>query len=64
MKKCKMTFVYFDICHRTASVRELYSMTLTYFLTVRNVKQIIVRKISGFESSSFVSTWLKQRSCS
>ena len=33
-----MTFVDFDICHRTASLRKLYSVTLTYFLKVNNFK--------------------------
>ena len=27
----KMTFFDFDICHRTASLRKLYFVTLTYF---------------------------------
>ena len=32
------TFVYFN-CHRMASLRKLYSMTLTYVLMVKNLKR-------------------------
>ena len=31
----KMTFVDFDICQRMASLRKLYSQTLTYFFKVK-----------------------------
>ena len=32
------SFVDFDICHRMASLRKLYFVTLTYFLKVKNKK--------------------------
>ena len=34
----KMTFVDFDICLRMASLRNLYSVTLTYFFKLKNLK--------------------------
>ena len=33
-----ITFVDFDICHRMASWRKLYSVTLIYFLKVKTLK--------------------------
>ena len=40
IKHVKMTFVDFDICHRKASLRKLYSvtLTLTYFFKVKKNK--------------------------
>ena len=34
-RKYKMTFIDFDICHRMASLRKWYSVTLTYFSKVK-----------------------------
>ena len=36
IKKVRNTILDLDICHRMASLRKLYSVTLTYFLKVKN----------------------------
>ena len=33
------TFVDFDICHRMAQLRKLYSVTLPYYFKVNNLKR-------------------------
>ena len=38
-------FVDFDICHQMASLRKLYSVTLTYFLKVTTCNVNILQKV-------------------
>ena len=40
-KTCDTTFIDLDICYRMVSLWKLYTMTVTYFLKVQNLKQYL-----------------------
>ena len=41
----KMPFVDVDICHRIATSRKLYSVTLTYFLKIKKYEMLISESV-------------------
>ena len=52
LKMEKKTLVDFDICHRMALLRKLFSVTLIYFLKVKDLHQDLLTVVTSNHSSA------------